>query len=283
MAARLRPLSRFLCQKPSPPQSTKARRGTPRQADQQGLGPKRFYKHVDIARVPESRHYAITVDDKTVKTVHGTALTAGTKPLALAIAAEWDAQTERIRPSSMPLTSLLSASLDVIPCARARTHRSLLRYLDTDTVCIRPAHPVELVAHQDAAFAPVMDALSRAGIEMKVVRGELAAPQTDATRSAVGKILASLDDLSLAAVEAAAGCAKSVGIAVALREGVAPDVACRAARSEEEWQVKVWGSVEGGHDLDEADLLLRLSAANAIFQFVQMDRSAFVRSAGGEA
>lgn len=34
-----------------------------------------------------------------------------------------------------------------------------------------------------------------------------------------------------------------------------------AARVEEEFQIDLWGMVEGGHDIDRADMRVRVSAA----------------------
>lgn len=250
--------------------------GTGRQADLSGLGPKRFYDVVSVA-LQDDGSYAVTVDGKAVKTPRRGTLAAPTHALATAVAAEWDAQTGRIRPSSMPLTTLVSTARDVVPDSRERFVAQTLRFLDTDTVCIRPGYPSELVAAQDRAFGPVVGHLrERRGVELNVVQGALAAPQGEKNWERLKGVLDRLDIYSLAAVDAAASCAKSVAIAVALSDGaVSPQQAVEAARSEEQWQMRVWGCVEGGHDLDDADMLVRLAAADAIFKFVALEPEAF--------
>lgn len=249
--------------------------GSGRQADLSGLGPKRFYEHVDVAAQADGT-FAVTVDGKVVKTPRRGSLAAPTRALATAVAAEWDAQEGRIRPSSMPLTTLVSTARDIVPSSRDTFVAQTLRFLDTDTVCIRPAYPSELVEAQDQAFAPVVAHLASRGVDLNVVRGGLSAPQGDDAREVLQGALAALDDYSLAAVDSAAGSAKSVAIAIALADGaVSPAQAVTAARSEEQWQMRVWGCVEGGHDLDDADILVRLAAADAIFKFVALDPEAF--------
>ena len=47
--------------------------------------------------------------------------------LALAIAAEWDAQIDRIEPASMPLMALASTAIDQIPKERKQTEKTSLR------------------------------------------------------------------------------------------------------------------------------------------------------------
>ena len=253
--------------------------GSGRQADLSGLGPKRFYDEVNIAPQPNGA-FAVTVDGKVVRTPLRSVLTAPTSALATAVAAEWDAQVGRLRPASMPLTTLVSTALDVIPNTRDRIFAAAMNFLDTDTVCIRPEHPSELVESQNKAFAPILAHLEKERhAKLNIARGSLSAPQTDQVRDIFSRIVRELDDYSLAAMDLAAASSKSIAVAIALRDGaVSAQQALEAARSEERWQMGVWGEVEGGHDLDEADALVRLSAANAVFRFVDMEPEAFLKA-----
>lgn len=250
--------------------------GTGRQADLSGLGPKRFYDVVSVAQQNDGS-YAVTVDGRVVKTPQRGMLAAPTHALATAVAAEWDAQTGRIRPSSMPLTTLVSTARDFVPDSREGLVAQTMGFLDTDTVCIRPGYPSELVEAQERAFGPVVGHLrERRGVELNIVRGSLSAPQGKDNWEKLKSGLVGLDDYSLAAVDAATRCAKSVAIAIALADGaLSAEQAVAAARSEEQWQMRVWGCVEGGHDLDDADVLVRLAAADAIFKFIASEPDAF--------
>lgn len=281
--SRLRPLLRlyprarhFSTRRPS---GGEVSPGGGRQADLSGLGPTRFYDHVDVSAQPDGS-FAVTLDSKVVLTPLRSALAAPTLALATAVAAEWDAQSGRLRPSSMPLTTLMSTALDVIPDTRARVITAVMTFLDTDTVCIRPEHPAELVAAQDAVFAPIVEHLEAGrGVRLNVVRGGLQAPQGERAREVFEGVVEGLDDCSLAAMDLAAASSKSVAVAMALRDGaVTATQALEAARSEERWQMRVWGEVEGGHDLEDADVLVRLSAADAVFRFVDMEPEKFPRS-----
>lgn len=250
-----------------------------RQTDLQGLGPRVFYKKVAVLET-DTKRYAVTVDGATVRTPQRTRLELPTAALAEAVAAEWAAQEGRIRPSSMPLTILSSTALDVVPESRERIEASTLAFLQTDTVCIRPAHPTELVEHQDEVLGAVVNHFaSKYGIHLNVVRGTLSAPQDSTTARYFEQIVRKADPFTLAALDSATATAKSVVIAAALGDGaVDPDAALEAARSEERWQARVWGEVEGGHDMDDSDTLVRLSAADLIFRLVELDRAAFQRN-----
>lgn len=247
-----------------------------RQTDLQGLGPRRFYDEVAVRESGE-RRYAVTVDGAALRTPQRSRLELPTAALASAVAAEWAAQEGRIRPSSMPLTTLTSAALDGVPQFRDRIIASAISFLHTDTVCIRPPYPSDLVAHQDSVLGPLIDHFANAhSIPLNVARGALHAPQSAAAVSHFSRVLDVADPFSLAALDSATATAKSIVVAVAMRDGaIDPAAAIDAARSEERWQARVWGEVEGGHDMDDSDTLVRLSAADLIFRLVDLDPDAF--------
>lgn len=66
---------------------------------------KRFYRRTDI--VQNEKKWEITLDHRRLKTPNGRVLTVNAEPLARAIAAEWDAQTEYITQPTMHLVILL--------------------------------------------------------------------------------------------------------------------------------------------------------------------------------
>lgn len=236
-----------------------------------GLGPKRFYDSVSIepseTENPTAHaHYDIRLDSKTVLTASQQRLTVPTKPLALAIAAEWDAQQDRIRPSSMPLTTIIGTGRDVVNERRQDVEQSLLRYLHTDTMALRPAHPTELVESQNAAFAPIADMLLRNGISPVITRGGLSGVQSKEIENTVKGFISEMDCYCISALDVAVGCGKSVFVGLALWMGVPAKVCVAAARSEESWQTGVWGVVEGGHDVDLADGEVRFAAAEFVFR-----------------
>lgn len=62
---------------------------------------KRFYRKTGI--LYNDGKYEVTLDQRKLKTPNGNLFTVESEPLALAVAAEWDAQKERIQQSSMYL------------------------------------------------------------------------------------------------------------------------------------------------------------------------------------
>jgi len=170
----------------------------------------------------------------------------------------------------MPLARLVTASVDAVPVFRARIEAGLVDTFADDAAAYRAGHPSELVAAQAAAWAP-LTAWAASAHGLRVAVGGpgvvIGVSQAPAAVDAVRALVAGLDDLELAAAEAAAGAAKSVVVALALRGGDVPlDVCVAAARAEEAWQAGVWGRVEGGHDVDEAEVEVRLGAAEVVFR-----------------
>lgn len=258
--------------------------GSGRQTDLQGLGPRRFYKEVGVNEVGQNR-FAVTIDGSTVKTPRQTPLEVPTAQLATVLASEWDAQGERIRPASMPLMTLVSTAMDIVPTFRGRLIESTVGYVHTDTVCIRPPFPAELADLQEMLMQPIVDHFERKGVVVNVVLGSLMAHQPKATVRYFGEWIEGMDDFTLAGIESATATAKSILVAGAMRDGVlTAKNAVEAARSEEQWQSGVWGKVEGGHDVDDADALVRLSAADVLFRCIEMQPDVFKNSGieGGE-
>src|SRR5689334_23370058 len=74
---------------------------------------KRFYERAHVGDVAP---FAILLDNRPVKTPSGNALALPSRALAEALAAEWEAQHERIDPAVMPLTRLANSIIDgVVP------------------------------------------------------------------------------------------------------------------------------------------------------------------------
>ena len=73
---------------------------------------RRFY---DRAQVGEgTQGFPILLDGKPVRTPARRALVAPVRPLAEAIAAEWEAQRDFVEPAQMPLTRLANSVIDAV-------------------------------------------------------------------------------------------------------------------------------------------------------------------------
>jgi chaperone required for assembly of F1-ATPase len=204
---------------------------------------KRFYQQVTVAE-REGGH-AILLDGKQIKTPAGRPLAAPTRALAEAVAAEWRAQGERVRPLTMPLTQLLNTALDRMeePRVRAGAVAEIAAYFETDLVCFRAEHPRTLAARQAAAWQPLVDWITERYGARLAVTGSLAPPRhPPEALGHLAEAIGSADRMRLAALHVAAAALGSAVIALALAEGrLDADSAFRAAYLDDLHQMEVWG------------------------------------------
>ena len=115
---------------------------------------KRFYTKAGVVEGPGG--FAITLDDKPVRTPSGRALTAPTREIADAIAAEWEAQPEFIDPLTMPVTRFANSVVDAVVDRVEAVTDDVAKYLGTDLLFYRAGHPEALVAREAAHWDPVV-------------------------------------------------------------------------------------------------------------------------------
>jgi chaperone required for assembly of F1-ATPase len=201
---------------------------------------KRFYASAGVVDAPDG--FAITVDDKPVRTPSGRPLVAPTRGIADAIAAEWDAQKEFIDPLTMPLTRFANSVIDAVVDRVEAVTEDVVKYLGSDLLFYRAGHPDALVAREAALWDPVVfwarDAL---GAHFILAEGIVHVRQPDSTVSAARAALPD-DPWSIAAVHVVTTVTGSALLALALTRGVIDqDQAWAAAHVDEDWNIEKWG------------------------------------------
>ena len=77
------------------------------------------------------------------------------------------------------------------------------------------------------------------------------------------QVLRTLSNSELCALYSVTTVCKSLSIGMAvIKRFITVDEAVLAARTEEEYQIKLWGMVEGGHDVDRAHIRVQISSAS---------------------
>jgi chaperone required for assembly of F1-ATPase len=202
---------------------------------------KRRYREVAVTAAADG--FGLALDGKPVNTPAGAALVVRARALAAAVAAEWSAQGEQLRPDTMPLTQLTATALDRVAPARAAVIEQLLNYGETDLLCYRATEPPELVDRQVAMWQPLLDwAQLRFGAELAVIAGLMPQPQPVGALAALRAALAPFDALGLTGLLAAAGAAGSLVLALALQAGrLSADEAWALSQLDETFQIERWG------------------------------------------
>jgi len=254
--------------------------------------------------------YGVTLDGRKVSTPMGKILAVPSETLAYMIAAEWDSQTKELQPSNMPLMTLACTALDQAAHQPQFYRDTALMYLPTDTTCFW-ADPTEdrlLHRRQQQSWKGLHDfcterlggaspvtAFGMEGMLMSRKRGDekprSGLPHPESLVEAATSWTHSLDAWQLVALNSIATQAKSFLIAFAMLEsaglsvgtpagGTASTVpfadvakASEASRVEEEFQISVWGMVEGQHDYDRLNCSIQLHSANLFAKTILMENS----------
>jgi chaperone required for assembly of F1-ATPase len=204
-------------------------------------GMKRLYNAAEVVACGDG--FSIVLDGRAVETPGRRDFIVPSAALARAVAGEWNAQSERVQPQTMPLTSLASTAIDRIAEQREEIVLRVADYAGTDLVCYRAAHPPTLAARQQAAWQPLVDwAVLRYDAPLTVTTGVIPARQTPTTLRAFAAAVAALDDFALAALSAATAACGSLVIALALSEGrLDAEAAFAASQLDESFQIEAWG------------------------------------------
>ncbi len=176
---------------------------------------KRFYQR---AHAGDAAPFAILLDGRPVKTPAGNALALPSRALAEAIAAEWDAQQERIDPATMPLTRLANSIIDGVAPTPAPVAEEVAKYLGSDLVCYRADTPEGLVARQAQHWDPILDWARTLGARFVLGEGVMFVAQPDHAIAAARAVIPS-DPWRLGAVNVITTLTGSALIALALSEG----------------------------------------------------------------
>jgi chaperone required for assembly of F1-ATPase len=232
------PVGRSLTMSELPPTGAK----TPEITDRMGAPlPKRFYTAVTLDAVAGG--YRILLDGRPVKTPRKSVVTADTKPLAEAIAAEWAAQVTVIAPATMPVTTLVCTALDAVAGQEAAVRAEIVQYAGSDLLCYRAEAPEGLVAAQAQHWDPVLAwAAARFGAHFSTTVGLMPVAQPAEVKTGIAAAVSDLPALPLAAVHVLTTIFGSTLLALAVQRAHLPfEAAWAAAHVDEDWQISLWG------------------------------------------
>ncbi|HEV2748114.1 MAG TPA: ATP12 family protein, partial [Allosphingosinicella sp.] len=211
---------------------------------------KRFYRQATASprqspagEAENGAGHRILLDGRPVWTPGREPLIVPTQALADEIAAEWDAQGERVDPRTMPLTGLANASIDRVAPDPEAFARGLAAYGEADLLCYRAEAPASLVAAQAEHWDPLLGwARRRFGVDFEIVSGIMHRPQPRATVEQLAHAAAARSAFELAALAPLVTIGGSLIIGLALAdEAIDPDSAWAAATVDETYQARHWG------------------------------------------
>lgn len=221
---------------------------------------KRFFKTAGVRQGTEG--FAVTLDGKTVRTPFGTAVVLVSRPLAEAIAEEWESQEAEIQPHRMPLMRLAAITLDRVGTARETVVAEVVKYVTTDLLCYRVAEPLELAERQRAAWQPLLDWVAgRFDAPLAVTTDIVVLDQPAASLAALEAAVSGVDNLRLTALRESTAICGSLVLGLALLEAkIDAETAWQISQLDETFQIEKWGRVSEA-EARRNDLRENLAAA----------------------
>jgi len=201
---------------------------------------KRFYVGAGVVETPAG--FAVTLDDKPIRTPSGRQVVAPVRQIAEAIAAEWEAQQETINPLTMPLTRFANSVVEAVVDRVDAVADDVAKYLGSDLLFYRAGHPEALVAREAAHWDPVVFwAADTLGAHFILAEGIVHVRQPDAAIAAARAALPD-DPWSISALHVVTTLTGSALLALALIRGVLDqDQVWAAAHVDEDWNSEKWG------------------------------------------
>jgi chaperone required for assembly of F1-ATPase len=229
---------------------------------------KRFWKSTTVDAVEGG--FAVHLDGRPVRTPLKTHVVVPTQAMAEAMSDEWDSQSEKIDPLSMPVTRAANAALDKVSAQHAEVVDMLAAYGDSDLLCYRAEGPERLVAQQAAGWDPLVDwSATELGAPLQLRTGIMHAPQESSTLRVLRDHVERLDAFRLTAFHDLVAITGSLILGLAVtRARLDAAQAWDLSRIDEEWQIAQWGADEEAvaqatlkkRDLLRAEAFYRLCA-----------------------
>ncbi|BCW88971.1 hypothetical protein sos41_21250 [Alphaproteobacteria bacterium SO-S41] len=221
---------------------------------------KRFYTAASAR--PVDGGFGIWLDERRLKTPARANFAVPSVALAEAVAAEWNAQAEKLDIPSMPLTALVNAAIDRIAPEREAFAGRLASYGGNDLLCYRAASPIELAVRLAKGWQPALDWLAEThGARLMLAEGVV---HVDQPREALDRLKAAilkLDALRLGALHVVTTATGSLGLGLAVLGGrFTPREAFDLSRIDEEYQAERWGR---DTEADARTARIRAEAENA--------------------
>ena len=203
--------------------------------------PKRFWKTVHV--VCADGGFTVTLDERNVRTPSKALLVVPTEAMAARIAAEWDAQTDRVDPRRMPWTRSANSAIDKLSVQRAEVEDHLIGYAGTDLLCYRAENPAALTTRQSEMWDPMLSWIEgHYGVILKTTRGVMPVEQDGQAMAVLREVMSPMSDFAITGFHDLVTLSGSYLIALSVAENArSPMDAWDLSRLDEEWQIEQWG------------------------------------------
>jgi chaperone required for assembly of F1-ATPase len=202
---------------------------------------KRFWTETQAVETNDG--FGIALDGREIKTPGKAGLVVPTRALADMIVAEWDAQGEKVDPSTMPATRGANSAIDTVLISFDTVVDQLAEYAGSDLLCYRAESPAELVARQAETWDPLIEwAAETLDAPLNVTTGVLPIAQEEQSLLTVRGHLLNLSAFELTGMHDLITLSGSaiIGLSV-LTNHLSGNDGWNASRVDEDWQIHLWG------------------------------------------
>lgn len=223
---------------------------------------RRFWTEATVTA--EAGGFTVLLDTRPVRTPLKAPLILPTEGLAQAVAAEWQAQQDKVNPATMPFTRTANTAIDKVAPQFDAVAAMLADYGGTDLLCYRATGPQALIARQVAAWDPLLHWASEAlDCPLHATAGVVHIDQPATSLTRLHSAVAALSPFQLAAFHDLVAISGSLVLALAVTHGrLTAEDAWTLSRTDEDWQIEAWGA-----DAEAAEIIALKQAA-----FLQADR-----------
>lgn len=202
---------------------------------------KRFYKQVET--IAAEGGFTLALDGRPVRTPAKMPLIVPTRALADAIADEWAAQGEEVRPASMPMTQLASTCIDGVRGRLDAVAEASAVYGESELICYRAEEPTALVERQNRMWNPLLDwAIHRYDARLLIVSGIIHQPQPAPALKALRVAIDQLNEWQLTVLQNCIGITGSLLVSLAtVDRHLTAEQAFDLAQLDENFQIEKWG------------------------------------------
>lgn len=202
---------------------------------------RRFWTTTAVQRREDG--WQIVLDGRPVLTPGKHPLILPTEALAEAVADEWQAQDDVIRPATMPLTRAANSAVEKVAPQFGAVAAMLADYGGTDLLCYRAEEPDELIRLQAAAWDPLVDwAACDLHAPLRITHGIVPVAQPPETLALLRAEVEGLDVFGLTALHDLVTLPGSLVLGLAVLRGrIPPAEAHRLSRIYEDFQASRWG------------------------------------------
>jgi chaperone required for assembly of F1-ATPase len=225
----------------------------------------RFYDLATVSQTGEA-DWHILLDGRTVKTPQRAALLLPSEALAIAIASEWNAQSETIDLRLMPLTKLANTALDGVCGREGDVIADILSYAGRDTICYYADAPAELVDRQKAAWKPVLQWATEAlAAPLITATGIMPVEQATSSLASLRQAIERFTPFRLTALHTMTSLTGSAVLVLAhIFERLSVEECWSAAHIDENYQIEQWGE-DSEAKAQRASRLAEMHAASKFY------------------